>query len=71
MIDAIGASMAKAVKSDEQVIEMAFLITLSRHPTEGQARMGLDHLKTMPARPMAVANIFWALTNTKEFVKAP
>jgi hypothetical protein len=71
MTSEIAASLDKAVKSDEQLIDLAFLLVLSRFPTSTQSETARAHLKKGTNRPAATENIFWALMNTKEFALAP
>jgi hypothetical protein len=67
----IAAPLDKAVKSDEQLIDLAFLLVVSRFPTSAESRTAVAHLKRAERRPAATENIFWALMNTKEFAMAP
>ena len=55
----------------EQRVEALFLATLSRFPSEAEKSRFLDHLKDheasdVPARPLA--DLFWTLLNTTEFL---
>ncbi len=57
--------------NDEQRIEALFLTTLSRFPTEAEKTRFLTYLKDhaatdVPARPLA--DLFWTLLNTTEFL---
>ncbi len=57
--------------NDEQRIEALFLTTLSRFPTESEKLRFLTYLKDhvatdVPARPLA--DLFWTLLNTTEFL---
>ena len=45
-----------------------FLATLSRPPDEDEARSALEHLRTRPDRASGLADVFWALINTREFI---
>jgi hypothetical protein len=67
----ISASLDKAVKSDAQLIDLTFLLVVSRFPTSAESKAGRDHLKRAAERPTAIADLFWALMNTKEFCLAP
>ena len=49
-------------------VEELFLATLSRPPSADEARSALDHLRTEPDRAAGLADVLWALINTREFV---
>ena len=53
---------------DAEAVEELFLATLSRFPTGDEARSALDHLREGPDRASALADVLWALINTREFV---
>jgi Protein of unknown function (DUF1553) len=55
-------------RCDAEVVEELFLATLSRPPDEGEARSALDHLRTRPDRASGLADVLWALINTREFI---
>jgi hypothetical protein len=67
----IAGSLAKGVKGDEQVIELAYLLTLSRFPSSAESNRLLAYLKRGTDRPAATGDIFWALMNSREFAIAP
>ena len=50
------------------MVEELFLATLSRPPDEDEARSALDHLRTRPDRASGLADVLWALINTREFI---
>ena len=59
------------VFTPEQRVEALFLTTLSRLPTESEKQKFLDYLQKheatdVPARPLA--DLFWTLLNTTEFL---
>jgi hypothetical protein len=65
----IGASLSKAAKTNEQLVDVAFLLVFSRFPEPKQSNIALDHLKKHAKnRAEAAGNIIWALINTKEFL---
>jgi hypothetical protein len=69
LIDEVAAATAKATKTDEDFVDLAFLLTVSRFPGEEQQRKpALGHLKRAPNRTTAASNVFWALLSTKEFL---
>jgi hypothetical protein len=71
MADAIGASLAKSVKTDEQLVDLAFLLALSRFPRANQSATAVAHLKKLKNRSQAASDVIWALINSREFLVAP
>ncbi len=55
-------------RCDREVVEELFLATLSRPPDDDEARAALDHLRRRPDRTSGLADVVWALINTREFV---
>ncbi|MEX0791502.1 MAG: hypothetical protein WD045_00095, partial [Pirellulaceae bacterium] len=51
-----------------QLIEEAYLRTLSRLPTEEERQISLAHLKDSENPATAAGDLLWALINTKEFI---
>ena len=66
----IAASLEKGVKVDEQVVDVVFLLTVSRFPTSVEAMSVIGFLKKEPNRSSAIADIIWAVMNSKEFLLA-
>jgi len=60
--------LARSQASDEDVTEELFLATLSRYPTAIEKSTALQHLRTTRNRQQAIADILWALINTREFI---
>lgn len=60
--------LAKSKLSDEELVDEAFLATLSRTPTVKERADGLDHLKAAKTRAAGVTDLMWALVNTREFI---
>jgi hypothetical protein len=54
-------------RCDVEIVEELFLASLSRIPTEDEARSALDHLRGRLDREAAFVDLFWALLNTREF----
>jgi len=67
LIDEVAAATAKATKTDEDFVDVAFLLTVSRFPEE-ERKSALGHLKRAPNRATVTSTVFWALLNTKEFL---
>ncbi|MBY0461338.1 MAG: DUF1553 domain-containing protein, partial [Gemmataceae bacterium] len=61
-------TLAKSKLTNEELVEEAFLATLSRRPTAKEKADGLDHLKTAKTRTEGVTDLLWALVNTREFI---
>ena len=53
---------------DAEAVEELFLAALSRFPTGDEARSALDYLRESSDRASALADVLWALINTREFV---
>ena len=53
---------------DAEAVEELFLAALSRFPSRDEAQSALDHLRESPGRAPGLADILWALINTREFV---
>ena len=53
---------------DAEAVEELFLAALSRPPSGDEARSALDHLRASPDRASGLADVLWALINTREFV---
>jgi hypothetical protein len=51
-----------------EAVEELFLAALSRFPSDDEARAALDHLRASPDRASGLADVLWALINTREFV---
>ena len=55
-------------RCDREVIEELFLAALSRPPDDDEARSAMNHLRKRPDRASGIADMFWALINTREFL---
>lgn len=62
------AELSKSKMPDEQLVEEAFLATLSRLPTPSQKEDALRHLKEAKTRAEGATDLVWALVNTREFI---
>ncbi|MBY0512482.1 MAG: DUF1549 and DUF1553 domain-containing protein [Gemmataceae bacterium] len=62
------AQLAKSKLTDEQLVEELFLGTLTRLPRADEKATALEHLKAAKSRTEAVADLLWALVNTREFI---
>jgi hypothetical protein len=57
-----------AGRDDERIVEELFLATLSRFPGEDERRSALEYVRSKSGRDAALADVLWALINTREFV---
>jgi len=60
--------LSKSKMSDTQLVEEAFLSTLSRFPRPNEKADALQHLKEAKNRTDGVTDLIWALVNTREFI---
>jgi hypothetical protein len=63
----IGKLLA-AKKSDREVLDDLFLVTLTRPPTDSEVQAMLDHINTQMDKRKAWEDVHWALINAKEFL---
>lgn len=67
------AQMVKAALPDntwpdaQQVVDQAYLRTLSRHPTATEGASAIDYLTRAESPTAGLRDLLWALLNTKEF----
>jgi hypothetical protein len=61
-------ALNKVVKTDEQFVNVALLLALSRFPTAKELNQAVAHLKKELKRPAATTEFIWSLMNTKEFL---
>ena len=67
MAEDSATALEKVVKTEEQLIDLAFLVSVSRFPKTDESKQAVAHLKKAGRQPGA-ENLFWALLNTKEFL---
>jgi hypothetical protein len=63
----IGKLLA-AKKSDREVLDELFLVTLTRLPTDGEVQAMLGHVSAQMDKRKAWEDVHWALINSKEFL---
>ena len=64
-------SFIKDKKTDSEIIESLYLLTLTRKPTGEETQKLLTYLESTPdqsAREQILQDIFWSLLNSKEFL---
>jgi hypothetical protein len=67
MCTEVASSLNKVIKTDEPLIDLAFLLTLSRFPKANERDKAIAHLKK-GGRQQASEDVIWSLLNTKEFL---
>lgn len=60
--------LLKSSKTDDEIIDELFLVTLSRTPKEVERRQIEPHRKKATSREVFFEDLFWALLNSKEFI---
>jgi hypothetical protein len=60
--------LCESCLGDSDIIDELFLATFSRVPAEDERRAALDHLRSRTDRSAALADVVWALLNTREFI---
>ncbi|MDB5389117.1 MAG: repeat protein [Planctomycetaceae bacterium] len=65
------AAVAQAAKTDEQFVDLVYLLAYSRFPTTTESNQLVTHLKKAPDHAAATKEIFVFLLNTKEFLVTP
>jgi hypothetical protein len=61
-------TLAGSDRTDAEAVEELFLAALSRPPSPDEARSALEALRSSPDRASGLADVLWALINTREFV---
>ncbi len=68
-IGALPGELVQAGRTDAEIVDALFFITLGRLPKEDEKKAAVKHLGTDPKkRPAAGRDLAWALVNTKEFL---
>src|SRR5262249_27512591 len=57
----IAGALSKATNSDEQFVDVVFLVSMSRFPTADQQKNGVGHLKGRKDRATRAADLVWAV----------
>jgi hypothetical protein len=60
--------MLAAKKSDREILDDLFLVTLTRPPTDSEVSAMLGHISAQPDKRRAWEDVHWALINSKEFL---
>ncbi len=68
-IGALPGELVKAGRTDAEIVDALFFITLGRLPKEKEKEQSVKYLGADPKRrPAAGRDLAWALVNTKEFL---
>lgn len=62
------AILVESDRSEGEIIEELYLMTVSRFPNDEERRIMLESFATADSRRQATEDILWTLLNTKEFV---
>lgn len=62
------AKLLTAKKSDARIVDELFLATLSRLPDDEEKKAALARVSDAPDREGGLADVLWALVNTREFI---
>lgn len=62
------SSPSQNVDSLEQVVEQAYLRTLSRYPEQEETAIALNYINESESATQGLEGLMWALVNTKEFI---
>jgi hypothetical protein len=62
------ATLAKSMKTDDEVLDELFLATLSRPPSPAEKQSFADYRARKKDRQTAFVDTLWALINTREFI---
>ncbi|MDB5387630.1 MAG: hypothetical protein JWM11_3276 [Planctomycetaceae bacterium] len=62
------AAVNEAAKTDQQFVDLAYLLALSRFPTATESKQSFAHLKQASDRATATTDIFKFLLNSREFL---
>jgi hypothetical protein len=57
-----------AKKTDAEIIDEFFLATLTRFPTAAEKEEALLYVRSKPKPVLGLADVVWALVNTREFI---
>ncbi len=61
-------TLLAAKMSDARIVEELFLATLSRLPDGGERAAALERVSAAADREAGLADVLWALINTREFI---
>ncbi len=70
LIGDCAASVDKAVKTEEQFVDLTFLLALSRFPKTTESNQYVAYLKQSPDHESATQQVFSMLLNSEEFLLA-
>ena len=68
-VGALPDELVKSGRTDAEIVDALFVITLGRLPKEKEKEVAVKHLSATKNRAAAGRDLAWALVNTKEFLK--
>jgi hypothetical protein len=68
-VGALPAEMVKAGRTDPEIVDALFVVTLGRLPKDAEKEVATKHLKESKDRATTGRDLAWALVNTREFLK--
>jgi hypothetical protein len=68
-VGALPGELVKAGRTDAEMADALYVITLARLPTEKEKEIVVRHLSRAKDRAEAGRDLAWALVNSKEFLK--
>lgn len=67
-VGALPTELVKAGRSDAEIVDALFVITLGRLPADKEKEQAVKFLSVAKKRDEAGRDLAWALVNTKEFL---
>jgi hypothetical protein len=61
-------ALLESDRCDAEIVDELYLATLSRFPDPDERDRILEHLRAGADRKAAMADVLWALINTREFI---
>ena len=68
-VGALPGELVKAGRTDAEIVDALYFITLGRLPMEKEKEAAVKYLSGAKKRDEAGRDLAWALVNTKEFLK--
>jgi hypothetical protein len=68
-VGALPTELVKAGRTDAEIVDALYFITLVRLPTDKEKEVSIKYLAAAKKRDDAGRDLAWALVNTKEFLK--
>jgi hypothetical protein len=68
-VGALPTELVKAGRTDAEIVDALYFITLVRLPTDKEKEVSIKYLAAAKKRDDAGRDLAWALVNSKEFLK--